>query len=56
MRVRIGLCVAGCYSVIEARMQAKLANSNRGRVMATYRTVDNVAGVSSVAFRMVGPI
>lgn len=40
MRMMTGLCVAGCYTVIEAWMQAKLTNSNRGRVMGAYRVVD----------------
>ncbi len=54
MRVLTGLCVAGCYTVIEAWMQAKLTNANRGRVMATYRTVDIVA--SSAAQIMIGAL
>jgi len=40
MRMMTGLCVAGCYTVIEAWMQAKLTNTNRGRVMGAYRVVD----------------
>lgn len=40
MRVMTGLCVAGCYTIIEAWMQAKLTNQNRGRVMGAYRVVD----------------
>ncbi len=40
MRVATGLCVAGCYTVIEAWMQARLTNSIRGRTMGTYRMVD----------------
>jgi len=31
MRVASGLCVAGCYTVIEAWLQAKATNANRGR-------------------------
>lgn len=52
MRILIGLCVAGCYTVIEAWMQARLTNSNRGRIMASYRTVDIV--VSASAQLMIG--
>jgi MFS family permease len=54
MRILTGLCVAGCYTVIEAWMQARLTNSNRGRVMASYRTVDIV--VSSAAQLMIGAL
>ena len=54
MRILTGLCVAGCYTVIEAWMQAKLTNSNRGRVMASYRTIDIVA--SSAAQLMIGAL
>lgn len=54
MRVMTGLCVAGCYTVIEAWMQAKLTNQNRGRVMASYRTVDTVA--SAMAQLMIGTL
>jgi MFS family permease len=43
MRVLTGLCVAGCYTVIEAWLQARLDNANRGRAMGTYRLVDLVA-------------
>ncbi|MDA1287222.1 MAG: MFS transporter [Proteobacteria bacterium] len=40
MRMMTGLCVAGCYTVIEAWMQAKLTNLNRGKVMGAYRVID----------------
>lgn len=40
MRVMSGLCVAGCYTVIEAWLQAKVTNENRGRTMGVYRVVD----------------
>ncbi|MCR8828130.1 MFS transporter [Pseudosulfitobacter koreensis] len=40
MRVASGLCVAGCYTVIEAWLQAKVTNETRGRTMAVYRVVD----------------
>jgi len=40
MRIGSGLCVAGCYTVIEAWLQAKVTNENRGRAMGTYRMVD----------------
>lgn len=40
LRVLSGLCVAGCYTIIEAWLQAKLTNETRGRAMGTYRVVD----------------
>tara|TARA_B100001057_G_scaffold489405_1_gene575590 strand:+ start:2864 stop:4087 length:1224 start_codon:yes stop_codon:yes gene_type:complete len=39
-RVASGLCVAGCYTVVEAWLQAKVKNENRGRMMSIYRAVD----------------
>ena len=39
MRVATGLCVAGCYTVIEAWLQAKVTNQTRGRTMGAYRAV-----------------
>lgn len=52
MRIASGLCIAGCYTVIEAWLQAKATNENRGRAMGTYRIVD-MAG-SLVAQLMIG--
>ncbi|MGJ8544805.1 MAG: MFS transporter [Sulfitobacter sp.] len=40
MRIMSGLCVAGCYTVIEAWLQAKVTNETRGRTMGVYRVVD----------------
>lgn len=40
MRVASGLSVAGCYTVIEAWLQAKVTNETRGRTMGVYRVVD----------------
>mgnify|MGYP006093055505 CR=1 FL=1 len=40
MRIASGLCVAGCYTVIEAWLNDKTNNETRGRVMATYRVAD----------------
>jgi MFS family permease len=40
MRVASGLCIAGCYTVIEAWLQAKVTNETRGRAMGVYRMVD----------------
>ena len=33
MRVASGLCVAGCYTVVEAWLQTKVTNETRGRTM-----------------------
>lgn len=52
MRIMTGLCIAGCYTVVEAWLQAKLTNETRGRVMGTYRVVD--IGASSLAQLMIG--
>lgn len=52
LRILTGLCVAGCYTVVEAWLQAKLTNENRGRVMGGYRVVDITA--SSLAQMMIG--
>ncbi|MEO0752221.1 MAG: MFS transporter, partial [Pseudomonadota bacterium] len=40
MRVASGVCVAGCYTVIEAWLNAKLTNETRGRAMGVYRVTD----------------
>ncbi|MDK3073881.1 MFS transporter [Sedimentitalea sp. JM2-8] len=40
MRIMSGLCVAGCYTVIEAWLQSKVTNESRGRAMGAYRVVD----------------
>ena len=47
-----GLCVAGCYTVIEAWLQAKVTNETRGRAMGVYRFVDR--GASLMAQMMIG--
>lgn len=39
-RVATGLCVAGCFTVVEAWLNAKAQNANRGRIMGAYRVVD----------------
>lgn len=39
-RVASGICVAGCYTVIEAWLQSKVTNETRGRTMGAYRVVD----------------
>lgn len=52
MRIATGLCIAGCYTVIEAWLQSKVTNETRGRAMGTYRSVD--MGASLVAQLMIG--
>ncbi len=52
MRIASGLCVAGCYTVIEAWLQSKVTNETRGRTMGIYRVVD--MGASLVAQLMIG--
>lgn len=53
MRMASGLAVAGCYTIIEAWLQAKVTNQTRGRAMATYRIVDvsgNLGAQVMIAF------
>ena len=40
LRVATGLCIAGCYTVVESWLQAKAVNATRGRVMGAYRVAD----------------
>ncbi len=47
MRVASGLCIAGCYTVIEAWLNARVNNQNRGRATGSYRIVDT--GASMIA-------
>lgn len=53
-RIGSGLAIAGCYTVIEAWLQAKVTNETRGRAMASYRIADT--GASFVAQFMVGAL
>ncbi|WP_299691157.1 MFS transporter [uncultured Tateyamaria sp.] len=50
MRVASGLCVAGCYTVVEAWLQAKVSNETRGRTMGVYRVVDMGASLAAQLF------
>ncbi|MCX7566478.1 MFS transporter [Sulfitobacter sp. F26169L] len=47
MRVASGLCVAGCYTVVEAWLQSKVTNETRGRAMGTYRMVDMTGSLAA---------
>ncbi len=40
MRVMTGLCIAGCYTVVEAWFNAEVTNKTRGRMLGAYRMVD----------------
>ncbi|WP_049643563.1 MFS transporter [Candidatus Rhodobacter oscarellae] len=52
MRVASGACIAGCYTVVESWLQAKVTNETRGRAMGAYRVVD--LGGSLAAQLMIG--
>ena len=54
LRIMSGICIAGCYTVIESWLQAKVTNEHRGRAMGTYRLVD--MGGSLVAQLMIGTL
>jgi MFS family permease len=47
LRVAQGVCIAGCYTVVEAWLQAKLTNANRGRAMGLYRVADMSASLAA---------
>ncbi|MBT0958738.1 MFS transporter [Alphaproteobacteria bacterium KMM 3653] len=47
MRVATGLCVAGCYTVIEAWIMAKVTNANRGRALGVYRGIDMTGSLAA---------
>ncbi|MCU0911481.1 MAG: MFS transporter [Rhodobacteraceae bacterium] len=50
LRMLSGLCVAGCYTVVEAWLQAKVTNETRGRAMGTYRVVDILGSLGAQLF------
>ncbi|MDO6478360.1 MFS transporter [Shimia thalassica] len=47
MRIATGLCIAGCYTVVEAWLQSKVTNETRGRTMGIYRVVDMGASLAA---------
>ncbi|MEL7115973.1 MAG: MFS transporter [Pseudomonadota bacterium] len=47
MRIASGLCIAGCYTVIESWLQAKVTNETRGRAMGAYRAADMGASLAA---------
>lgn len=52
MRVATGVCIAGCYTVIEAWLQSEVTNETRGRAMGLYRIAD--MGASMMAQLLIG--
>lgn len=54
LRIASGICVAGCYTVVESWLQAKVTNQSRGRTMGLYRVVD--MGGSLVAQLLIGTL
>ncbi len=50
MRVLTGMCIAGCFTVLEAWLQAKTTNETRGRNIGIYRIVDLVGGICGQLF------
>ncbi len=52
LRVMSGLCTAGCYTVVEAWLHAKVTNATRARVSGAYRAAD--LGASLAAQLMIG--
>jgi MFS family permease len=49
-RVMSGFCIAGCYTIIEAWLQAKVTNETRGRAMGVYRVVDILGSLGAQLF------
>ena len=47
LRVLTGLCVSGCYTVVESWLNASVTNANRGRALGAYRSVDLAASMSA---------
>jgi len=54
LRIGSGICIAGCYTVIESWLQAKVTNETRGRAMSVYRLAD--LGGSLVAQLAIGAL
>lgn len=55
LRTMTGFSVAGCYTVIEAWLQAKADNANRGRITGIYRITDLIASLGAQALIAVLP-
>ena len=41
LRVLAGISIAGCFTIVEGWLNAKVSNLNRGRVFGSYRFVDH---------------
>ncbi|KAA9010320.1 MFS transporter [Histidinibacterium aquaticum] len=54
LRIATGLCIAGCYTVVESWLQSSVTNATRGRTMAAYRVAD--MGASLLAQLMIGAL
>ena len=54
LRILTGMCIAGCYTVIEAWLQSKVTNETRGRAMSAYRSID--LGASLVSQMLIGSL
>ena len=53
LRVLSGISIAGCYTVVEAWLQAKIEKRTRGRIFGIYRLVDltgSMAAQAMIAF------
>ena len=56
MRMLTGLSIAGCITVIEAWMQAKVDNKSRGRKLGLYRIVDLAgSGLAQLMITLLSP-
>ena len=49
LRLLSGFSIAGCYTVIETWLQAKMEKASRGRVFGIYRLVDLTGGIGAQA-------
>ncbi|MCT4556028.1 MAG: MFS transporter [Pelagimonas sp.] len=47
LRIAQGICIAGCYTVVEAWLQSKVTNETRGRTMGAYRVADMGASLAA---------
>lgn len=47
LRILSGICLAGCFTVLEAWLQASTTNETRGRNIGIYRVVDLIGGMSA---------
>ena len=50
LRILSGLSIAGCFTIAEGWLNAKVTNQNRGKVFGGYRFVDNGGAALGVVF------